>query len=102
MGKGETFIGIVVAGVTAGAGTGALVGSGVGTCGLPVVGTVTGAVGGSVIGGLLGFGVDTTIILISNRTNIHGLDFIGHSHPGNATIDSKSTSTADFYNPEDI
>ncbi|CAF1063720.1 unnamed protein product [Adineta steineri] len=45
---------------------------------------------------------DTTIKLISNRTSIHGLDIIGYSHPGDASIYSKSTSTADFYNPEGI
>lgn len=43
---------------------------------------------------------DKTIKLISNRTSIHGLDIIGFPHPGD--IDSKSTSTADFYNPEGI
>ncbi|CAF0933206.1 unnamed protein product [Adineta steineri] len=45
---------------------------------------------------------DTTIKLISNRTSIHGLDIIGYSHTGDASIDSKSTLTADFYNLEEI
>ena len=57
MAGGYKFIAIVLEGATAGAGAGALLGSGVLNCGFPVIGIVPGGVGGGIIGGLIGTAV---------------------------------------------